>query len=140
MTLQIGSRMTKRLKIICGEKAAFGQNAIIGWRRMPFREHKTVALFHIGVRRINFHLRKIQIREDVRHRKRAAWMAGFRRMDSFDNIFTHTIRRLPQFQKIHVQSRLFTPRKRLHNPCETSRCPVPSKDARSFVPALYKVP
>ncbi len=70
---------------------------------MSLRENKAVSVRVLRVLRINVHFFKIQICENLSRGERSARMAGFCRVHSDDNAFADFIRRLLQFQCIHVK-------------------------------------
>ena len=69
MSLQVGTQMAQRGKILHRKIAPVCQGGIKPRSRMPFGKHKTVPVLHLGILRVNIHFLKIEICKNIRRRQ-----------------------------------------------------------------------
>nr|APO35108.1 FtsX-like permease family [uncultured bacterium] len=65
MALQVATNMAQGLKIIFGEEPALGEHGIQGRGAVTLREDEPVTIRAARVARVDVHLLKIQIRDDI---------------------------------------------------------------------------
>ena len=65
MALQVATNMAQGLKIIFGEEPALGEHGIQGRGAVTLGEDEPVAIHAARVARVDVHLLKIQIRDDI---------------------------------------------------------------------------
>ena len=81
MALQSAANMAERLELFLSKEPALGKHGVEDGGAVALGKHEAITIGAAGIRRVDIHLRKVEISHDVGRAKRSARVSRLGRMN-----------------------------------------------------------